>query len=656
MGADMSPPSPSSPPPPDPGEWQRLEAAFARALELEEPERDAFLEELAAADPKVAREVADLLRTHTAEQTGGGPFPEAVDPVRAVALLEDDLGGMSRAPFHRSVLGRYQILRRIGRGGMGVVHLARDGALDRLVALKVLSPHLGADPAARERFLQEARAASSLDHPHIAPIFEAGFEAGFEGGLEDGGPGEPRLFLAMAFCEGPTLRDRITEGPLPVADAVRVATQAASGIAAAHSRGVVHRDVKPENLIDTPERGVRIVDFGVAKVAGSLATADGQRVGTVAYMSPEQSRGEAVDGRTDVWALGVLLHEMLAGDRPFRGDSDAAVIHAIRHDPPADLSRIRSDVPPDLVAVVDRALEKDPDRRFASASEMETALRSFPSDGPSLNPSRGGRSRMGRPAATLLLLALALGATAGILRWQGGHGVPPAGSMLAQGLLSDRDPIILADFSTTLGDPGLGRVITEALRIDLLQSPAFRVAEASEVAEVLVRMERDPALGLSEAAALEVAVREGMKAVIAGDIASLGEGFVLTARVLASPDGTLLAGVRETAGDPAGLIDAVDRLSKGLREEIGEPLRSLRAAEPLPRVGPPPPSPPWNGTPRRMPCPGPVGTRSGSWASWKKPSPWTPSSPRPTALWPPRTGICGRNGGERWRPPVAPST
>jgi serine/threonine protein kinase/tetratricopeptide (TPR) repeat protein len=595
MGREPSDRPVPLPPSSDKEAWRRLEASFARALGLRGPDRTAFLAEMAADDPGTAEELAELLAAHDANQGGVGTLPEAVDPDRAVALLDDDLGGRDVPPSSRLILGRYRMVRRIGRGGMGIVYLARDRTLDRLVALKILSPHLGADPAARDRFLREARAASSLDHPHIATIFEAGFEAGLEeGGTEDPtGTQDPtgrqdpaekgRLFIAMAYCPGPTLRDRIAGGPLPVADAVRVAAQAASGIAAAHARGIIHRDVKPENLIDTPELGVRVVDFGVAKVAGSLATAAGGAMGTVAYMSPEQSRGEGVDHRTDIWALGVLLYEMLTGERPFGGGGDAVVIHAIRHDPAPDLSRIRPDVPPALATVVERALAKQPDGRFTSAEEMATALRALSeSRGPHF-PLRRSLPR-GRRRVAAMALALGLGVAYLAFLAPTSRGVPPPGSILAEGHLTDRDPIVLADFSATLGDPGMGRVITEALRIDLLQSPAFRVADASEVADALRRMERDPASGVPEAAALQVAVREGMKAVIAGDVAALGEGFVLTARVLASADGTLLAGVRETAGDATGLIEAVDRLSKSLREEIGEPLRSLRAADPLPRV------------------------------------------------------------------------
>lgn len=266
-------------------------------------------------------------------------------------------------------VGRYQMIRPLGRGGMGVVGLARDPDLDRLVAVKLLPKGLAADPEARGRFITEARAASALDHPSIAIVYEIGE-------TDDG-----RLFIALAYYGDETLRARIAGGPLPIADAVRIATQVAEGLRVAHARGIVHRDIKPANLLLTPGGGVRIIDFGVAKLAGAATTRPTLRLGTVAYMSPEQTSGDPVDARTDLWALGVVLYEMLTGVRPFRQERPDALIFGIRVDAPAPPDVARPETPDALSDIVMRCLEKDPDQRFQSADALLEALRALPSEG-----------------------------------------------------------------------------------------------------------------------------------------------------------------------------------------------------------------------------------------------------------------------------------
>jgi hypothetical protein len=341
--------------------WARLEGIFAEAIELPAAERTAFLERACGDDAELHARVATLLEAHEALHTGEAERDGFLAPLdgRVSVLLHE----LDDDPEEGAVVGRYRIVRPLGQGGMGRVYLARDPALDRPVALKLLPPYLSGDPAANRRLVQEARAASALDHPHIATVYEIG-EA------DDG-----RLFIAMAYYEGGTLRDRLRGGPLPMEEAVEIAAGVAEGLAAAHARGIVHRDIKPENIIVGSGGGVRIVDFGVAKVAASALTRTGTTSGTVAYMSPEQTSGGTVDHRSDLWALGVVLHEMLAGERPFRGDAHAAVIYGIRNDDPPPLGSLRPEVPPALSAVVERCLVKDPARRFDSAEELAGALR-----------------------------------------------------------------------------------------------------------------------------------------------------------------------------------------------------------------------------------------------------------------------------------------
>jgi TolB-like protein/Flp pilus assembly protein TadD/predicted Ser/Thr protein kinase len=263
-------------------------------------------------------------------------------------------------------ISHYRILEELGGGGMGVVYRAEDLKLKRTVALKFLPHEWSGDAVSRERFMREAQAASALDHPHICTIYEIDE-------TEDG-----QLFIVMAFYEGETLKKRIDRGPLPIGDAVEFAIHAAEGLTKAHEGGITHRDIKPANILLTSEGDVKIVDFGLAKLAGEHGlTRTGSTVGTPHYMSPEQARGEEVGPAADIWSLGVVLYEMITGVRPFRADSADAVIHAIRHDQPMPIRDLRPDPPPMLERIVQRAMEKDPEKRYSSADELLADLRTL---------------------------------------------------------------------------------------------------------------------------------------------------------------------------------------------------------------------------------------------------------------------------------------
>jgi serine/threonine protein kinase/tetratricopeptide (TPR) repeat protein len=253
-------------------------------------------------------------------------------------------------------LAHYEILERLGVGGMGVVYKARDTRLNRVVAFKVLSDHLLSDADAKERFLVEARAAAALDHPNICAIHEIGE-------TDDG-----RFYISMQFYEGETLRQRIDKGPLPLPLALDIAAQISRGLVQAAEQEIIHRDIKPANIIITADGTIKIVDFGLAKFAGTLVTKTGVGIGTVAYMSPEQTRGDKVDQRTDVWSIGVVLFEMLTGTRPYRGGSDQAVINAILNGKQDSLGKLIPAMPDGVVTVVERAMQIDPQRRYADAA------------------------------------------------------------------------------------------------------------------------------------------------------------------------------------------------------------------------------------------------------------------------------------------------
>jgi serine/threonine protein kinase/tetratricopeptide (TPR) repeat protein len=257
------------------------------------------------------------------------------------------------------LISHYKILERLGGGGMGVVYTAEDTKLKRTVALKFLPPEFTRDPEAKERFIHEAQAASALDHNNICNVHEIGE-------TDDG-----QLFIAMAYYEGETLKMRISEGGMRIDEAVDIAIQVAQGLQKAHEKGIVHRDVKPANVMIASDGVVKILDFGLAKLAGlSKLTRVGSTVGTAAYMSPEQARGEDVDYRADIWSLGVVLYEMVVGRLPFKSEYQEAVVYSILNEEPPALTSLRSDVPMELERIVKKAIAKSRDERYQHTDEL----------------------------------------------------------------------------------------------------------------------------------------------------------------------------------------------------------------------------------------------------------------------------------------------
>src|SRR5262245_56684779 len=335
--------------------WRRVEDLYHRAVECDERERQALLDQECAGDNELRREVEALLAGQTRAQT----FLEEPAVERLTAGIR---------------LSNYEIVELIGSGGMGDVYRARDGKLNRSVAIKFLSADL-ADTSARRRFQREAQMASSLNHPHILTVHDTGE---FEG----------RQYLVTEFVDGGTLREwRRREEP-SVRRIVDLAIGIADALACAHQAGILHRDIKPENILVSKSNHAKLVDFGLAKlidpedphnaVTGSIRdemTRPGIILGTLAYMSPEQAAGKPVDSRSDVFAFGAVLYELLAGRRAFEGDSNATVLQAIQTGPQRPLGEIRPDVPDELRNVVEKALEKDAGDRYQSMREMVVDLK-----------------------------------------------------------------------------------------------------------------------------------------------------------------------------------------------------------------------------------------------------------------------------------------
>jgi len=318
-----------------PERWARIKEIFHSALERDESQREKYLKDACGPDADLRREVEDLLR----ERTG----PNALtSPVRAL-----DLSGRTVTHF--------RVVEKVGQGGMGVVYRAEDLKLGRTVALKFLAPHISVSEEYRARFVREARALAAVDHPHICAVHE----------IDEA---EGRLFLATAYVDGPTLKEKIAEGPLELDEALRIAIEAAQGLQAAHRTGVIHRDIKSGNIMLDAEGRVIITDFGLARLEDDPnLTLSGGLMGTPAYMSPEQLRGEKGDRRSDLWSLGVVLYEALAGKLPFPADSSPA---SILSDEPAPLAALRPAVPPELDGIVSKALAKAPGERYQTAEEM----------------------------------------------------------------------------------------------------------------------------------------------------------------------------------------------------------------------------------------------------------------------------------------------
>jgi serine/threonine protein kinase len=260
-------------------------------------------------------------------------------------------------------ISHYKILEKLGGGGMGIVYKAQDLKLDRFVALKFLPTYLSTNELEKQRFIHEAKAASALDHPNICNIHEIDE-------TEDG-----QLFIIMGYYDGETLKKRIESRPLKIEEAIEIAIQVAEGLQKAHQKGIIHRDIKPANIFITEDGIVKILDFGLAKLAGqSKLTKASSTLGTIYYMSPEQTRGGDVDHRSDIWSFGVVLYEMLSGTLPFKGDYDQAIVYSIFNEEPESLKSMQPDIPNEIEIIINKALTKDREERYQQISEIEKEL------------------------------------------------------------------------------------------------------------------------------------------------------------------------------------------------------------------------------------------------------------------------------------------
>jgi TolB-like protein/Tfp pilus assembly protein PilF len=484
---------------------EEAERLCERARALEPEARTAFVEDACRGDPRLHEEVVVLLEEAKAAEEFFDLLSDAVFSPLLSPHPEFDVG---------HTIGQYRILSRIGSGGMGTVYRAHDTRLDREVALKFLTPHLSHPSEVEERLLVEARAAAALEHPNVCSIHEIGQ-------TDDGRP-----FIAMVLYEGETLKERLAQGPLSLEETVATAVQITRGLAAAHARGIAHRDVKPGNVILGADGTVRILDFGLATATDATLTRSGMTPGTVAYMSPEQARGDPLDQRTDLWSLGVVLYEMLTGVRPFRGADDRTLLQAILHEDPEPVTNRRPEVPGPLARVVERLLQRDPGNRYGSAVEVLADLgRALPS-GAGLSRLRVATRHRG---ALLAGSVAALVALVGVALWlpRRGEGLIPA--VASAGAEEPSIAVLpLANLSADPRDAALADGMTEELIATLAETRDVRVIAATSVF----------AFKGSQIDVRAIADSLGVSNILEGGFQKIGSRFRVQVRLVDGRDGS----------------------------------------------------------------------------------------------------------------------
>jgi eukaryotic-like serine/threonine-protein kinase len=490
-------------------------------------------------------------------------------------------------------VSHYRILSQLGSGGMGVVYEAEDTRLGRHVALKFLPAEACCDAQAMDRFLREARIVSTLNHPHICI-------------LHDIGEHEGQQFMVMELLEGESLKQRIARGPLPLDDLLEFGVQVADALDAAHAAGVVHRDIKPANLFITRRGQAKVLDFGVAKLADygaperpdmarTIATNDattlGSAIGTIAYMSPEQARGQEVDARSDLFSLGQVLYEMATGTPAFPGATPAVIFEGLLTKQPIPPSQLNAHVPDELDRIIAKALEKDRETRYQSASDLRADLKRLKRE-----------TETGVAAAATGIAGLYSTATAGTAaakRSPRGH--PPAGMSRRRAMfvgapliivalvaaawmwqaqrtpaLSARDTVVLADFRNRTGDAVFDDTLVEALAVQLRQSPFLNLLPEQQVQATLRMMGRPPNEPVTPEIAREVCQRAAAKAVLTGSIAGIGSNYLLTLTAQDCVNGQVVAEEQVEAAGKERVITALGEAASSFREKLGESLASIQ--------------------------------------------------------------------------------
>ena len=453
------------------------------------------------------------------------------------------------------MFGRFKILSKIGEGGMGTVYLAEDSDLARKVAVKVLPEKFSVDSEGLNRFKQEARAASALNHPNIITVYEIGETDGAN-------------FIATEFIDGKTLRERMESERISFDEVLSIATQTAEALSAAHTAGIVHRDVKPENIMIRPDGYVKILDFGLAKLAENLIsnpsgedatrklveTNPGVVMGTVAYMSPEQARGKNIDSRSDIFSFGVVLYELLGGKTPFEGETMTDTLAAIITSEPAPLSALAPHLPKELLRIVGKTLKKRKDQRYHSTRDLLGDLRELHEE---------------------LLLEAKLEQTAVPDRPATKNTIEsePAKQTTSDG---NKDALLLTEFENSTGETIFDQTLKMALAFSLSQSPYLDIFPDTKVRQTLGWMGRQADERVTKELGYEICLRQGLKAFITGSISNMGSTYILTLEAMNARTGESLGRQFEQVHSKEEVLTALGAAATGLREKLGESLSSIQ--------------------------------------------------------------------------------